>query len=105
MTSTPTPVTAEAISAIPIDPELEQPPSSSVAISNSNDREDPAENSDDDINFGDKYEGIDWTRLPGLQKVARTVKRPPSWIFKYGHTCQRYWALTILNDNRSLSLS
>ena len=36
----------------------------------------------------DNYDGIDWKRLPDLQKPHHSSKRTPSWIFKYGYRCQ-----------------
>ena len=36
----------------------------------------------------DNYDGIDWNRLPNLQKPSQTSKRKASWIYKYGYRCQ-----------------
>ena len=41
----------------------------------------------DDDNV-DNYDGIDWKRLPDLQKPHHSLKRTPSFIYKYGYRCQ-----------------
>src|SRR2546430_2107683 len=45
----------------------------------------PAPNDDDNI---DNYDGINWKRLPDLQKPHHSLKRTPSYIYKYGYRCQ-----------------
>ena len=46
----------------------------------------PDEPTDDDN--VDNYDGIDWKRLPDLQKPHHSLKRTPSFIYKYGYRCQ-----------------
>ena len=41
----------------------------------------------DDDNV-DNYDGIDWKRLPDLQKPHHSLKRTPSFIYKYGYRCR-----------------
>lgn len=48
----------------------------------------PSKAADDDVsyaNFEDKYEGINWDRLPQFMKPLRTQKRRMSWIYKHGY--------------------
>jgi len=40
-----------------------------------------------DDNNVDNYDGIDWKRLPDLQKPHYSLKRTPSFIYKYGYRC------------------
>jgi hypothetical protein len=42
----------------------------------------------DELADEDNYDGIDWKRLPNLQKPHHSLKRTPSFIYKYGYRCQ-----------------
>ncbi|KAI9786589.1 MAG: hypothetical protein M1839_006138 [Geoglossum umbratile] len=47
----------------------------------------PPSDSDHEMGEGDEYKGINWERLPDLQKPPHTLKRTPSWIYQYGYRC------------------
>jgi hypothetical protein len=77
-----------AASPVAVTTEVEAAPSENVAseIVEVGDNNDEGDSETEPL--GDNYDGIDWPRLPDLQKCAVTLKRGGSWIYRYGYRCQ-----------------
>jgi hypothetical protein len=72
------------IANLPVDPE----PTPTVALSAV---AEAAENEAESAHLDDPhdaYDGIDWTRLPQYQLPHQSLKRSPSWIWKFGYRVQ-----------------